>query len=97
MSVNVPVVPGSHGILTSSANAAAVAEDIGCPVLLKAVHGGGGKGIQVVESPDKIHALFHQISTEAKSAFGNGDVYLEKYVSSLRHIEVQVLDRKSVV
>lgn len=91
MSVNVPVVPGSHGILTSSANAAAVAEEIGYPVLLKAVHGGGGKGIQVVESPDKIHALFHQISTEAKSAFGNGDVYLEKYVTSLRHIEVQVL------
>lgn len=91
MSVNVPVVPGSHGILTSSANAAAVAEEIGYPVLLKAVHGGGGKGIQVVDSADKIHALFHQISTEAKSAFGNGDVYLEKYVTSLRHIEVQVL------
>jgi acetyl/propionyl-CoA carboxylase alpha subunit/acetyl-CoA carboxylase alpha subunit len=91
MRVNVPVVPGSHGILTSSANAAAVADEIGYPVLLKAVHGGGGKGIQVVHSPDKIHALFHQISTEAKAAFGNGDVYLEKYVTSLRHIEVQVL------
>ena len=91
MNAQVPVVPGSHGILTSSANAAAVAEDIGYPVLLKAVHGGGGKGIQVVESADKIHTLFHQISTEAKAAFGNGDVYLEKYVTSLRHIEVQVL------
>ena len=91
MRVQVPVVPGSHGILTSSANAAAVADEIGYPVLLKAVHGGGGKGIQVVESADKIHALFHQISTEAKAAFGNGDVYLEKYVTSLRHIEVQVL------
>ena len=91
MRVNVPVVPGSHGILTSSANAAAVADEIGYPVLLKAVHGGGGKGIQVVESQDKIHTLFHQISTEAKAAFGNGDVYLEKYVTSLRHIEVQVL------
>lgn len=91
MNAQVPVVPGSHGILTSSANAAAVAEEIGYPVLLKAVHGGGGKGIQVVESADKIHTLFHQISTEAKAAFGNGDVYLEKYVTSLRHIEVQVL------
>ena len=91
MRVEVPVVPGSHGILTSSANAASVADEIGYPVLLKAVHGGGGKGIQVVESPDKIHTLFHQISTEAKAAFGNGDVYLEKYVTSLRHIEVQVL------
>ncbi|WP_300427154.1 biotin carboxylase N-terminal domain-containing protein [uncultured Thalassolituus sp.] len=91
MRVEVPVVPGSHGILTSSANAASVADEIGYPVLLKAVHGGGGKGIQVVESADRIHALFHQISTEAKAAFGNGDVYLEKYVTSLRHIEVQVL------
>ncbi len=91
MRVEVPVVPGSHGILTSSANAASVADEIGYPVLLKAVHGGGGKGIQVVESPNKIHSLFHQISTEAKAAFGNGDVYLEKYVTSLRHIEVQVL------
>lgn len=91
MRVEVPVVPGSHGILTSSANTAKVAEEIGYPVLLKAVHGGGGKGIQVVERPEQIHTLFHQISTEAKAAFGNGDVYLEKYVTSLRHIEVQIL------
>ena len=91
MRVQVPVVPGSHGILTSSANAAAVADEIGYPVLLKAVHGGGGKGIQVVHSADKMHTLFHQISTEAKAAFGNGDVYLEKFVTSLRHIEIQVL------
>lgn len=91
MAAEVPVVPGSHGILTSSANTASVAEEIGYPVLLKAVHGGGGKGIQVVERPEQIHTLFHQISTEAKAAFGNGDVYLEKYVTSLRHIEVQIL------
>ena len=91
MNAQVPVVPGSHGIVTSSANAAAIAQEIGYPVLLKAVHGGGGKGIQVVHSADQIHSLFHQIATEAKAAFGNGDVYLEKYVTSLRHIEVQVL------
>src|SRR5690606_1457228 len=72
-------------------NAAAVADEIGYPVLLKAVHGGGGKGIQVVHSADNNHALFQQISMEAKAAFGNGDVYPEKYVTSLRHIEVQVL------
>ncbi|MFT7109053.1 MAG: acetyl/propionyl-CoA carboxylase alpha subunit [Psychrobacter glaciei] len=87
----VPVVPGSHGIVTTSAIAAKVAKDIGYPVLLKAVHGGGGKGIQVVYEPATIHELFHQISTEAKSAFGNGDIYLEKFVTSLRHIEVQIL------
>jgi len=91
ISVDVPVVPGSHGIVTSSAKAAKVADKIGYPVLLKAVHGGGGKGIQVVREPNEIHELFHQISTEARSAFGNGDVYLEKFVTSLRHIEVQIL------
>lgn len=91
MGAEVPVVPGSHGILSSSANAASIAESIGYPVLLKAVHGGGGKGIQVVHSSDDIHSLYHQISTEAKAAFGNGDVYLEKYITALRHIEVQVL------
>jgi len=90
-SVGVPVVPGSHGIVTTSAMAAKIADRIGYPVLLKAVHGGGGKGIQVVEQPEQIHELFHQISTEARSAFGSGDIYLEKFITSLRHIEVQVL------
>jgi acetyl/propionyl-CoA carboxylase alpha subunit len=87
----VPVVPGSHGIVTTSAIAAKVASEIGYPVLLKAVHGGGGKGIQVVHDPATIHELFHMISTEAKNAFGSGDIYLEKFVTSLRHIEVQIL------
>jgi acetyl/propionyl-CoA carboxylase alpha subunit/acetyl-CoA carboxylase alpha subunit len=94
LALEVPVVPGSHGILTSSEKAASVAEKIGYPVLLKAVHGGGGKGIQVVESPNNIHEFFHSISTEAKSAFGNGDIYMEKYVTSLRHIEVQLIRDK---
>ncbi|MBX3706458.1 MAG: ATP-grasp domain-containing protein [Pseudomonadales bacterium] len=89
--LNVPVVPGSHGILTDVERAAEVAEGIGYPVLIKAVHGGGGKGIQVVESADQFHELFHRVTAEARSAFGNGDVYLEKYVTSLRHIEVQLL------
>lgn len=90
-SLNVPVVPGSHGILTSPEAGAAVAEDIGYPVLIKAVHGGGGKGIQVVERKEDFHRLFMQISAEARSAFGNGDVYLEKYIVSLRHVEIQIL------
>ena len=60
-------------------------------MLIKAVHGGGGKGIQVVESPDRFHELFQRVSAEARAAFGNGDVYLEKYVTSLRHIEAQLL------
>ncbi len=89
--LGVPVVPGSHGILTDVERAAAVAENIGYPVLIKAVHGGGGKGIQVVEEPSQFHELFHRVTAEARSAFGNGDVYLEKYVTSLRHIEAQLL------
>jgi acetyl/propionyl-CoA carboxylase alpha subunit/biotin carboxyl carrier protein len=91
MSIDVPVVPGSHGIVETAERAAEISENIGFPVLLKAVHGGGGKGIQVVEKPEQVHGLFHQVTTEAKSAFGNGDVYIEKFVTSLRHIEVQIL------
>lgn len=91
MSIDVPVVPGSHGIVDSSEKAAEISEQVGYPVLLKAVHGGGGKGIQVVERPEQLHRLFSQVTTEAKAAFGNGDVYIEKFVTSLRHIEAQLL------
>ncbi len=89
--LNVPVVPGSHGILTNPERAAEVADEIGYPVLIKAVHGGGGKGIQVVENPSQFVELFHRVGVEARAAFGNGDVYLEKFVTSLRHIEAQLL------
>ncbi|MFQ6370769.1 biotin carboxylase N-terminal domain-containing protein [Shewanella sp. YIC-542] len=90
-SQQVPVVPGSHGILTNAEQAVNVANEIGYPVLLKAVQGGGGKGIQVVRRPEDMIGLFQKTSTEAAAAFGNGDLYLEKYVTSLRHIEVQLL------
>ncbi|RZO86417.1 MAG: ATP-grasp domain-containing protein [Oceanococcus sp.] len=91
MSVKVPVVPGSHGILSDVEQAEAIAAEIGYPVLLKAVQGGGGKGIQVVEKPELMQRYFQQISAEARAAFGNGDLYLEKYVTSMRHIEAQLL------
>ena len=89
--LGVPVVPGSHGVVADAEHAADLAADIGYPVLIKAVHGGGGKGIQVVESEEVFHELFQRVSAEARAAFGNGDVYLEKYVTSLRHIEAQLL------
>ena len=89
--LGVPVVPGSHGVVTDAVRAADLAQEIGYPILIKAVHGGGGKGIQLVESADAFHELFGRVSAEARAAFGNGDVYLEKYVRSLRHIEVQLL------
>ena len=91
--LKVPVVPGSHGIMTNVERAAEVALDIGYPILIKAVHGGGGKGIQVVEGAQEFEQLFHRVGLEARSAFGNGDVYLEKYVTSLRHIEAQIVAR----
>lgn len=89
--VSVPAVPGSHGVLASEKLALDLAEKIGFPVLIKAVHGGGGKGIQLVERREDFIELFYQVQAEAKNAFGNGDVYLEKYIVSLRHIEVQLL------
>ncbi len=91
MSIDVPVVPGSHGIVETAERAVEIADRVGYPVLLKAVHGGGGKGIQIVERPEQLHNLYHQVTTEAKSAFGNGDIYIEKFVTSLRHIEAQIL------
>ncbi len=90
----VPVVPGSHGILSSAEQAEDIAETIGYPVLLKAVNGGGGKGIQVVKRAEDMYEHYHNIAAEARAAFGNGDLYLEKYVTSLRHIEVQLLRDK---
>ncbi|KPU83054.1 carbamoyl-phosphate synthase large subunit [Psychromonas sp. PRT-SC03] len=90
----VPVVPGSHGILTGAEQALDIANGIGYPVLLKAVNGGGGKGILVIEKAEDMFSGFAQVSAEARSAFGNGDLYLEKYITSLRHIEVQLLRDK---
>ena len=90
-SLGVGVVPGSHGILSDVETGLDMASQIGFPVLIKAVHGGGGKGLQVVEEFDQFHELFTRVTVEARAAFGSGDVYLERYVTSLRHIEVQVL------
>jgi acetyl/propionyl-CoA carboxylase alpha subunit len=91
MRLGIPVVPGSHGIVTQPEAAARLAGEIGYPVIIKAVHGGGGKGITVVEQPEEFIAAFLRISAEARSAFGNGDVYLERFIASLRHVEVQIL------
>ncbi len=89
--LGIPVVPGSDGALTDPQQALEVAKNIGFPVLIKAAHGGGGKGIQVVEKEESFVSIFRQMSQEAYNAFGNGDLYLEKYIASMRHIEVQIL------
>ncbi len=87
----VPTVPGSEGIIASEAEAIKVAAGIGYPVILKATAGGGGRGIRVVHSEDELIAALKVSQTEAAAAFGNADVYIEKYITLMRHIEVQVL------
>ena len=87
----VPTVPGSEGIVGTEAEALKVAAQIGYPVILKATAGGGGRGIRVVQSEDELIAALKVSQTEAAAAFGNADVYIEKYITSMRHIEVQIL------
>jgi acetyl-CoA carboxylase, biotin carboxylase subunit len=85
----VPLVPGTGaGGLDEAQSAAA---ELGYPVLLKASAGGGGKGMRLVESPDELEDAFHSASAEALAAFGDGSLYLEKLITSARHVEVQVL------
>ncbi|MGD8497139.1 MAG: acetyl-CoA carboxylase biotin carboxylase subunit [Gemmatimonadales bacterium] len=87
----VPVVPGSREALSDAAEAAAAADEIGYPVLLKAAAGGGGKGMRVVEDPNGLAAALEAAGREAKQAFGDGRVYLERYLARPRHVEIQVL------
>ncbi|QYJ86652.1 acetyl-CoA carboxylase biotin carboxylase subunit [Shewanella mesophila] len=88
----IPTVPGSEGILTNDNDAnLAMAERIGYPVIIKATAGGGGKGMRVVHEHGKLLEAIELTQSEAKAAFGNGGVYLEKYLTKPRHIEVQVL------
>ncbi len=87
----VPVTPGSGGVIEDAAEAEAVARRIGLPVMVKASAGGGGKGIRIVHDAADLAAAVRQAQAEAQAAFGNGAVYLEKYVAAPRHIEIQVL------
>ncbi len=87
----VPIVPGTDVALENPEEAAAAAKRIGYPVLIKASAGGGGKGMRVVNSPEELEAALRSASSEAQSSFGSGIVYLEKYLDSVRHVEIQVL------
>ena len=87
----VPVVPGSDGLLTSADDAVAVAGAIGYPVLLKAAAGGGGRGIRIAGTDEEVAQAFADARQEAEAAFGDGGIYLEKFIARARHIEVQVL------
>ena len=87
----VPVVPGSEGIITDEGEALKFAHEVGFPVLIKAVAGGGGRGMRVASNDLALKSALQQARAEAEAAFGNGDVYLEKYIEHPRHVEVQVL------
>lgn len=88
---NVPVVPGSEGIVSSADEAVKVAETIGYPIIIKATAGGGGKGIRVARNEEELVKGVRVTQKEAETAFGNPGVYLEKYIEDFRHVEIQVL------
>ena len=90
IAAGVPVIPGS-GIVTNGSNAKIAAAKIGYPLMVKAAAGGGGKGIRIVEREDELEKSVMAACEEAKKAFGCGDVFLEKYLTSVRHVEVQIL------
>jgi len=89
--LGLPVVPGSQGAITSIDEARRVADDIGYPVLVKAAAGGGGRGMKVARTPADLEQAVQTAQSEAKAAFGDDAVYLEKYLDKPRHIEIQVL------
>src|SRR5437868_229621 len=89
--LGIPTVPGSDGAVASEGDAAAVAKDLGYPVLIKATAGGGGRGMKVARTPSELPLAYSTARAEAKAAFGDDAVYLEKYLDKPRHIEIQVI------
>jgi len=87
----VPILPGSDGIIPTVEEAQEWAKQVGFPVILKAKAGGGGRGMRIVRTADELPNLFHAANTEAANAFGNGDLYMEKFIEDPRHIEFQIL------
>jgi acetyl-CoA carboxylase biotin carboxylase subunit len=87
----VPILPGSDGVIADEKEALEWAKDVGYPVILKAVAGGGGRGMRICRNAEELPSMYQQASTEAANAFGNGDMYMEKFIERPRHIEFQVL------
>lgn len=88
---DIPLIPGTEKALKNAAEAKTIADSIGYPVLIKASAGGGGKGMRVVESSSDLNEQFERAVSEAESAFGDGSVFIEKFITSPRHIEFQIL------
>ncbi len=91
LKLGIPVVPGSDGAITTDAEAKKIAKKIGYPVLIKAAAGGGGRGMKVAETADDLPVALSTARSESKAAFGDDALYMEKYLSKPRHIEIQVI------
>ncbi|MBK9144589.1 MAG: acetyl-CoA carboxylase biotin carboxylase subunit [Candidatus Melainabacteria bacterium] len=87
----VPVVPGSEGLITSEAEAFSLADEIGYPIIIKATAGGGGRGMRVATDKAQLGAALTSARSEAAASFGNGGIYIEKYLKPIRHVEIQVM------
>jgi acetyl-CoA carboxylase biotin carboxylase subunit len=86
-----PLLPGARGVLKSGEEAEGIAKEVGFPVILKAAAGGGGRGMKIVREGGDVRRTFDQASNEAQAAFGDGSMYLERYVEEPRHIELQIV------
>ncbi|WP_127533845.1 acetyl-CoA carboxylase biotin carboxylase subunit [Paenibacillus kobensis] len=91
---NVPVIPGSDGLIEDLDEAVHIARQIGYPVIIKATAGGGGKGIRIAEDEDSLISQITTAQQEAQKAFGNAGVYLEKYLTGMKHVEIQIMADK---
>ena len=94
LQLGIPCVPGSDGAITTKEEAVLVANDIGFPVIVKAAAGGGGKGMQIAFSETELSNAIQLAQSEAKAAFGSGEVYIERYLANPRHIEIQIVGDK---
>lgn len=91
INANVPVLPGTEDAISSTEEAMEVAKEIGFPLIIKAAHGGGGRGMRVVQEESQLEAMLNEAQSEAANAFGNDEVFIERFIGRAKHIEVQIL------